>query len=90
MYNKNVKTIVSLMCPDYAIEVPNGDCDSAAGLHLSNESYTSNDGRNQWSFHGSTNIIESVKCAGMFVTIGDALIGGEAPPTETRVLSVEI
>ena len=63
------------MCPEYAIEIPKGNCSSTATLYLSNEGNTSNDGRNKWIFH-SENMIESVNCADMFITTSGASGGG--------------
>ena len=76
VYDQEHKTIVCFMCPEYAIEVPGGNCSSTAELHLSNKVDTSNDGRNQWIFE-KENMIRSVNCADMFITINSAS-GGEA------------
>lgn len=69
------QTIVGLMCPEYVIEVPEGNCSSTAKLHLSNKVDTSNDGRNQWIFE-KENRIRSVKCADMFIILNGASGGG--------------
>ncbi len=70
MYLQEQQKIVGLLCPDYVIEVPNGDCAATAGLHLSNVAQT--DGRNQWTFVDNDSVIKSVKCPGMFITINGA------------------
>ncbi len=74
MYDKGTRKIVSLMCPDYAIEIPSDDCGATGGLHLSNVDQT--DGRNRWSFVDGDSVIESVKCSGKYITLGGASNGG--------------
>ena len=63
------------MCPEYAIEVPKGNCSSTVALHLSSEGDASSDGRDQWAFD-SENRIRSVMCHGMFITTHGTSGGG--------------
>ena len=73
VYNKHGQNIVSLVCPEYVIDVPNDDCLSSIKLHLSDD--TSSDQRNQWIFD-SKNMIQSIKCADMLITTRSASGGG--------------
>ena len=74
MYIENENTIVSLMCPDYAITIPDGDCSSVEGLYLSSESYSDN--RNKFLFNGN-DVIQSLECEDKFITISGTS-GGQA------------
>ena len=96
VYNADDRKIVSLMCPEYAIEVPNGNCQSTVKLHLSDD--TVDDERDQWTFD-SENMIRSVKCSDMFITTSGASGGGAqtiivpanqlASVTDSDLLSVQ-
>jgi hypothetical protein len=70
VYNEDDGKIVSVLCPDYAVEVPDADCTSKAVLHLSNEGDHAGDGRNQWSFDREESAFENTKCKEMFITMG--------------------
>ena len=73
IYLEEEQKIVSLLCPTFAIAIPDGDCNSTAGLCLSDSAQSN--GMNQWSFNEDTSIIESVMCAGKFITIDGASSG---------------
>ena len=71
IYIENESKIVSLMCPDFAITVPYGDCSTSDGLHLSSDNH--NDNRNKWSI--DDDVIQSLKCPNKYITIYGALSG---------------
>ena len=71
LYIENESMIVSLNCPNFAITIPNGDCSTADGLYLSNDSY--DDDRNKWSV--DDDVIQSLKCPNKYITIYGALSG---------------
>jgi hypothetical protein len=74
LYIESESKIVSLLCPTYAVTIPdNGNCETTSGLRLSDESFS--DARNQWSF-SDDGIIQSLKCTTKFITIDGALSGG--------------
>lgn len=72
MYMEDENKIVSLLCPEFAVTIPDGDCSTLDGLYLSSDSYTDN--RTQWSFD-SNDVIQSVKCPNNFITIDGASSG---------------
>ena len=71
IYIETENKIVSLLCPDHAIVVPNSDCSSKDGLYLSSE--VQNDDQNKWAFVDGA--IQSVICPNKFITISGALGG---------------
>ena len=77
IYVEEENKIVSLMCPDFAITIPDGDCATLEGLYLSSESYSDN--RNKWDFtyFDGNYIIQSLECQDKFITISGAS-GGQA------------
>eukprot|EP00956_Cyclotella_meneghiniana_P002012 scaffold2243_cov73-Cyclotella_meneghiniana.AAC.18 len=72
MYMEDENKIVSLLCPEFAITIPDGDCSTLEGLYLSSDSYTDN--RTQWVFD-SNEVIQSVQCPNNFITIDGDLSG---------------
>jgi len=77
IYVEDENKIVSLMCPDFAITIPDGDCATLEGLYLSSGSYSDN--RNKWDFtyFDGNDIIQSLECQDKFITISGAT-GGQA------------
>ena len=73
IYDEDSKQIFSVMCSNYALAVPDGDCASGNGLVLSSTDYV--DKRNEWLFDDVIGVIKSVKCKGKFITI-DGVLGG--------------
>eukprot|EP00956_Cyclotella_meneghiniana_P043332 scaffold264905_cov142-Cyclotella_meneghiniana.AAC.1 len=69
IYIEDNNKIVSLMCPNFAVTIPDGDCSTEGGLHLSNDSY--NDNRNKWSFDDN-DLIQSLECENKYITIHGA------------------
>ena len=75
IYNEEDRTIVSLMCPDHALEVPSGDCSAHSKLYLSTDTAPREDGRNLWLFDEEGHI-QNILCTAMFITIEGASSGG--------------
>lgn len=71
IYRANDNTIVSLICPNHAITVPNGDCASKNGLYLSSMSNVDN--RDKWLFIQQGQVIQSLLCKDLFITINNVL-----------------
>lgn len=72
IYVEEDARIISLICPDFAISIPEGDCSITSGLHLSSQIHS--DDRDKWSIDDSY-VIESLKCESKFITINGALSG---------------
>eukprot|EP00956_Cyclotella_meneghiniana_P014940 scaffold22644_cov44-Cyclotella_meneghiniana.AAC.4 len=72
IYIEDNNKIVSLMCPNFAVTIPDGDCSTEGGLYLSNDTY--NDNRNKWSFDDNDQI-HSLECENKLITIHGAAGG---------------
>ena len=73
IYIEAGKKIVSVKCPDFAITIPNEDCDTTENLLMSSNQNVGD--RNKWLFDDKE-IIQSVQCPNKFITINGALSGG--------------
>ena len=65
IYIESDQKIRSLQCPDLHVVVPDGDCDSSKGIHLS--SGTGGDDGSKWLLKDDA--IQSVLCEDKFITI---------------------
>ena len=79
VYVEGESKIVSIMCPDHAIVIPEGNCASDVQLELSNND-SFNDKRDRWIFDESGSI-KSELCVEKYITINGAH-GGRARTVE--------
>jgi hypothetical protein len=81
IYSEADKKIVSLKCPEYAITIPNDDCETTESLLMSSKQDVGD--RNKWLFDDKE-VIQSVQCPTKFITIHGASSGGARLVTKSK------